>query len=94
MGNGKISIKPRSYTVRDFREIKGEMQITQGELMDRIKSLAEKAGAKVINPLEFLSKDGICFRFFDGLPVYRDGNHLRASFVRDHATYLDETIIP
>jgi peptidoglycan/LPS O-acetylase OafA/YrhL len=92
--NGKISIKPRSYTVRDFREIKGEMQITQGELMDRIKSLAEKAGAKVINPLEFLSKDGICFRFFDGLPVYRDGNHLRASFVRDHATYLDETIIP
>jgi len=92
--NGEIGIIPRVYTVQGFREIKGEMQITQGELMDRIKSLSEKAGAKVINPMDSLSKDGVCFRFFEGIPIYRDGNHLRAGFVRDHATYLDETIVP
>ena len=92
--NGEIGITPRVYTVQGFREIKGEMQVTQGELMDRIKNLAEKAGAIVINPMDSLSKDGICFRFFEGTPIYRDGNHLRASFVRDHANYLDETIVP
>jgi len=92
--NGEISIKSRIYTVEGFRKIKGEMQITQGELMDRIKSLSEKAGAKVINPMDSLSRDGVCFRFFEGIPVYRDGDHLRASFVRDHANYLDETLVP
>ena len=92
--SGEISITPRIYAVEGFRKIKGEMQITQGELVDRIKSLSEKAGAKVINPMDSLSKDGVCFRFIDGKPIYRDGSHLRASFVRDYATYLDETILP
>ena len=92
--NGEIAIKPRVYTVQGFREIKGEMELTQGELMDQITKVAQQAGAKVINPMDYLSEEGICFRFFEGVPIYRDGNHLRASFVRDHAAYLDETILP
>ena len=44
--------------------------------------------------MDYLSEEGICFRFFEGVPIYRDGNYLRASFVRDHAVYMDETILP
>ena len=92
--NGKISVNSEVYTIQKFREVTGEMYITQGQLIDQIKDVATKAGAKVIDPMDYLSRDGVCFRFFDGLPIYRDGSHLRAGFVRDHATYLDETIVP
>ena len=70
------------------------MYITQGQLIDQIKDVANKVGANVIDPMDYLSKDGVCFRFFEGLPIYRDDSPLRASFVRDHANYLDETIVP
>ena len=92
--NGEIAVNSKVYSTKNFEEVIGDMQITQRELMDRIKKSAEKAGAKVINPMDYLSKDGVCFRFLEGIPIYRDGSHLRASFVRDHATYLDETINP
>jgi peptidoglycan/LPS O-acetylase OafA/YrhL len=92
--NGEMAVMPRIYTTQVFRDMKGEMQLTQGELMDQITKVSQQAGAKVINPMDYLSKNGICFRFFEGVPIYRDGNHLRASFVRDHAAYLDETIVP
>ena len=94
--NGHIAINPRVYTVKEFREWKKakEMKMTQGELMDNITYIAEQAGAKVIDPLPYFSKDGVCFRFINGKPIYRDASHLRASFVRDHATYLDDTILP
>jgi hypothetical protein len=94
--NGHIATDSRVYTVEDFRGWKKtkEMKMTQGELMDKITYLAEQAGAKVIDPMPYLSKDGVCFRFIDGKPIYRDGTHLRASFVRDNAIYLDETIMP
>lgn len=29
----------------------------------------------------------------DGLPLYIDSNHLRASFAREHAAFLDETLL-
>jgi hypothetical protein len=92
--NGKISVNSEVYTIQKFREVTGEMYITQGQLIDQIKDVANKVGAKVIDPMDYLSKDGVCSRFFEGLPIYRDGGHLRAGFVRDHATYLDETIVP
>lgn len=94
--NGDIAINSRVYTVEEFREWKKakEMKMTQGELMDKITFIAEHAGAKVIDPMPYLSKDGVCFRFINGKPIYRDGSHLRASFVRDNANYLDETILP
>lgn len=92
--NGDIAITPVAFTIEEFRECKRGMKITQGELLDKIAHVAEKAGAKVIDPIPYLSKDGVCFRLIDGKPIYRDGTHLRASFVREHANYLDETIMP
>jgi peptidoglycan/LPS O-acetylase OafA/YrhL len=94
--NGDISLTPRVYTVEEFRDLKKPktMKMTQGELMDEITHRAELAGAKIIDPMPYLSKDGVCFRLIDGKPIYRDGTHLRASFVREHANYLDETILP
>jgi hypothetical protein len=92
--NGDIAVAPKVYTVEDYRAQNKGMMMSQGELMDRIKNISEQSGAKVIDPISYLTKDGVCIRFLDEMPIYRDGTHLRAGFVREHATYLDETIIP
>ena len=92
--NGEMSFDSRDININDFRNIKGQMPISQGELMDKIAAISEKSGAKLINPLDYLVKDGLCLRFLNGIPIYSDRAHLRASFVRHHAIYLDETIAP
>jgi peptidoglycan/LPS O-acetylase OafA/YrhL len=50
---------------------------------------ARRAGAILINPL-----DAMCARTcsgfdMDDVPIYKDSNHLRRTWVRDHATFID-----
>lgn len=54
---------------------------------------ARSAGARVIDPMASLCDSQKCpGQTDDGAPIYTDGGHLRASFVRDHATYIDPTL--
>ena len=51
------------------------------------------SGAELIDPAEFLCDARKCPAVDEhGEPRYRDGFHLRASFVRDRVTYLDELV--
>jgi peptidoglycan/LPS O-acetylase OafA/YrhL len=67
---------------------------THGELMEKMKTAANTAGIIVINPMDTLSKDGFCLIYESEKPIYTDPHHLRSSYVRDHATYIDQTILP
>lgn len=59
----------------------------------RLKSIAARAGATVIDPLDFLCDTQTCPVFIEeGKPMHSDKDHLRASFVRDRLTYLDQTL--
>jgi hypothetical protein len=59
----------------------------------RLKSIAARAGATVIDPLDFLCNTQTCPVFIEeGKPMHSDGDHLRASFVRDRLMYLDQTL--
>jgi hypothetical protein len=61
--------------------------------LDRIKQAARTAGATVIDPVESLCNASDCPAITaDGEPIYRDIAHLRASFVRDRVTYLDDAL--
>jgi SGNH domain (fused to AT3 domains) len=55
-----------------------------------LRQIAEAAGAVVIDPFVTLCDPQAC-KVADerGAPIYKDGAHLRASFVRDHIDYLD-----
>ena len=48
------------------------------------------AGAIVIDPVEHLCVDQQCpVVTFDGKPVYKDDNHYRPFFVKEHAVFID-----
>jgi hypothetical protein len=63
--------------------------------MEMLRKAAVRAGVEVIDPVSLLSTNGICPSLDDqNRPIYCDPHHLRSSYVRDHASYLDKTILP
>jgi peptidoglycan/LPS O-acetylase OafA/YrhL len=60
------------------------------EITDRLISAAKESGSEIIDPFDYLCISGYCpSSDDDGLPLYKDGEHLRASFVRQHASFID-----
>jgi hypothetical protein len=56
----------------------------------RIRHIAEKAGAKVIDPVESLCPQGICPALSaDGAPLYNDYDHLSLYSLLHRVRYLD-----
>ncbi len=66
----------------------------QKALHERMRQMAERAGATVIDPIPALcDKNDQCTRAAaDGTPIYKDAGHLRADWTRRFATYLDPAI--
>jgi hypothetical protein len=63
-------------------------------LTDRLRNIAAQTGAIVIDPRVTLCNGLICpSSGLDGLPLYVDSNHLRGSFARERATFLDEMLL-
>jgi hypothetical protein len=85
--SGVMSTKAEVLHASEFNE-------RYGPFLDRLAHIADKAGAEVIDPRKYLLSGGIFPRIIDGLHIYRDGWHLRDSYVRDHVKYLDRTIQP
>jgi hypothetical protein len=65
-----------------------------GPLLDEIAAVAKANGASVINPVDFLTKEGVCIVEDENGPIHYDFGHLRSSFVRDKVKYLDATMAP
>jgi peptidoglycan/LPS O-acetylase OafA/YrhL len=63
-------------------------------LSDRLRNIAARTGAIVVDPRLTLCEGLICpSTGLDGLPLYVDSNHLRGSFARDRASFLDEMLL-
>jgi peptidoglycan/LPS O-acetylase OafA/YrhL len=63
-------------------------------LMSRLREIAARAGAQVLDPRSTLCAGMMCPAVAaDGTPLFIDSNHLRASFAREHASFLDETLL-
>ena len=57
---------------------------------EKVKAAAEKGGATVIDPVDFLCDSSRCPTVGpSGAPLYMDSNHLRASVARDAARFID-----
>jgi len=79
-------LKVDPLKVRDFDEL-------YGVFLANLQSCAQKSGATVIDPRVFFEASGVYPRLINGCHVYKDSCHLRASYVRDHVSYLDETVL-
>jgi len=66
-----------------------------GESRNKVERAALENGAVVIDPLKFLCSEKFC-PVFDakGAPLYKDWLHMRASYVRDSAIFIDQTLEP
>jgi peptidoglycan/LPS O-acetylase OafA/YrhL len=66
-----------------------------GRTDEKVRSAAEGAGARVITPMDYLCDNDVCpIVGRDGRLMYFNYGHLRRSFVRDQATYIDQIFIP
>ncbi|MEA2864101.1 MAG: hypothetical protein QOC84_2057 [Bradyrhizobium sp.] len=66
-----------------------------GKSRDKVERAALENGAVVIDPLKFLCAEKFC-PVFDakGAPLYKDWLHMRASYARESAVYIDQTLEP
>lgn len=96
------AINPRSFLTGDrfsTFEIRPMTATTplpheQAQVRQTLKALATRAGVQVIDPMDTLCSGDVCRRTLaDGTPIYRDDNHLRSFYVREHVRYLDETVL-
>jgi hypothetical protein len=72
-----------------------EFSVAFGTFNERLRALAVAAGASVIDPLPALCPNGRCAALDQkGDPIYADGVHIRASYVRHHASYIDPVVQP
>lgn len=66
----------------------------QLKLRAELLSVAQQAGINVIDPVDHLCRDGECAALdVSGNPIYKDNNHLRASYARDHTSYIDPAFL-
>ena len=65
-----------------------------GKISDKIQRRAEAAGARVIKPLDYPCDSEFCpVADEDGRLMHYNYDHLRTSYVRDHATYIDQIFL-
>jgi peptidoglycan/LPS O-acetylase OafA/YrhL len=65
------------------------------DVRDGLIEVGRELNIQVIDPLEYLCHAGTCLTAdSDGIPAYKDGSHLRATFVREHVNYLDQVFAP
>jgi hypothetical protein len=59
----------------------------------RLQQIAADTGAFTVNPIALLCNDSICPLLTpDGLPIYKDANHLNPLYVRWSVHYLDKVV--
>jgi hypothetical protein len=82
---GGQDFQPVTLTEELFRKVHGPQ-------IDELASVAKANGAHLIDPLQFLCRDGMCMNTNEDGPIRSDRSHLRVVFVRNHVTYLDATV--
>jgi hypothetical protein len=59
----------------------------------RLQQIAADTGAITIDPVAILCNDSVCPVLApDGLPIYKDANHLSPLYVRRSIHYLDKVV--
>ena len=87
----RLSVSPPFVEHSDVRRL--DSLRASGATTDRLRHVAESAGAVLIDPFEYLCEAEVC-RTMDGngRPVYRDSDHLRPFWAIERAHYIDQTL--
>jgi len=70
-----------------------EVDELQSSLRRKLITLADELAIPYLDPDPVLCSKTRCLSTLpDGTPIHKDGNHLRAFFVEQHASFLDQTL--
>jgi hypothetical protein len=79
IGSSAIPVISKQEFLADTRWVSGVLQ-----------GIAQRTGARLIDPVDYLCGDTNCRTMTaEGMPMYRDADHLRAGYVRDSVTWID-----
>jgi hypothetical protein len=85
---------PNFLNVRDGGIKRESIVASYGTIQDDLRKVAELNGAIVISPLDYLCNSVECPSVDDkGEPIYKDRTHLRPTYVRQNATFIDKVLI-
>jgi peptidoglycan/LPS O-acetylase OafA/YrhL len=85
---------PLLFSANGPRVDAGPFESFVAPLTDRLRNIAAQTGAIVVDPRIALCDGMICASTgLDGLPLYVDSNHLRSSFARQRASFVDEMLL-
>lgn len=88
------SLSPPGYAVEIPSPSRSQIDAAVDSIASKLREVAHASGATVIDPVERLCSEQTCPAVTSaGEPIYRDPRHLRPSYVRTHADYLDRTIL-
>jgi type IV secretory pathway TrbD component len=96
-------LSPRSLLRRDIfhgitllkpAQLDTQTMIQRDEpVRSQVIAVAHKAGAKIIDPIEYLCDQQTCPALSpDGMPIYKDYDHLSDDTVINHVHYLDDML--
>lgn len=88
----RIENFPNILEVRDGGIDSASLATKYGLIQSDLARIASQAGATVIKPMDYLCGERCDSLDATGAPMYRDGYHLRPTFVRKHATFIDQTV--
>ena len=99
------SADPREMVKRSFTELSFRVETLPLDrtalatayepLKSKLIEVAQRAGAGLIDPFDELCRETLCSTVdADGEPIYKDGAHLRPSYVRENIHFLDDIVLP
>lgn len=88
----RIEYFPNMFKIRDGGIDTASLANRYGLIQSDLTRIASQAGAMVIKPIDYLCNERCDSLDASGTPIYKDGYHLRPTFVRAHAKFIDQTV--
>jgi hypothetical protein len=94
------SMISRSLSTANFIAIKptvlsmDQLMLKYGRINKDLRGIADSSGAIFISPIDYLCDQSSCKSLTsEGDPIYKDSSHLRPTFVRDYALFIDDIFV-
>lgn len=93
MAQRSLRTFPHVLSIRAGGVERASLDAAFGPIQADLERTAVSAGARVIHPFDYVCSAARCPAVDErGAPMYKDGTHLRPTWVRRHAVFIDETV--
>lgn len=92
MAKRDLTAFPKVLSVRGGVVKRDDLEKAYGRIQADLANIGRNSGAEVIRPMDYLCTPDCSGLDSKGEPIYKDKNHLRPSYVRINADFMDVTV--